>query len=228
MKQLGKVLWGFVLIGIGLILGLNALDITNIDIFFSGWWTLFIIVPSFIGIFTENEKIGNLIGLLVGGALLLCCQGILDFNLIWKLALPIILVIIGLSIIFKDVFQSKINNEIKKINQSNNKENESYAIFSGKTLNFNDEEFKGTNLNAIFGGTKCDLRNATIKKDQVINCSAIFGGIDMLVPENVKVKVKSTSIFGGVSNKKPTVSKGKNVKTIYINAICMFGGVDIK
>ena len=42
-----------------------------------------------------------------------------------------------------------------------------------------------------------------------------------------EVKVKSTSIFGGVSEKKhrPYV---ENAVTVYINATCMFGGVEIK
>ena len=47
MKKAGNILWGIVLIVIGVIFALNALDITSIDIFFDGWWTLFIIIPSF-------------------------------------------------------------------------------------------------------------------------------------------------------------------------------------
>ena len=107
MKKFGNVLWGIVLIGIGLIIGGNALGITNINIFFDGWWTLFIIIPCFIGLFKDNEKTGNLIGLLIGVALLLACQDIFDFDLIWKLAFPAILVAIGLSIIFKDALGGK-------------------------------------------------------------------------------------------------------------------------
>ena len=56
MKSFGNVLWGIVLIVVGLIIGGNALGITNINIFFDGWWTLFIIVPCFIGLFKEREK----------------------------------------------------------------------------------------------------------------------------------------------------------------------------
>ena len=98
-----------------MIIGGNALGITNINIFFDGWWTLFIIVPCFIGLFKEREKTGNIIGLLIGIALLLCCQDILDFDMIWKLALPVVLIIIGISFIFKDTFNHKINEEIKKL-----------------------------------------------------------------------------------------------------------------
>ena len=123
MKSFGNVLWGIVLIVVGLIIGGNALGITNINIFFDGWWTLFIIVPCFIGLFKEREKTGNIIGLLIGIALLLCCQDILDFDMIWKLALPVVLIIIGISFIFKDTFNHKINEEIKKLNNEFNLKN---------------------------------------------------------------------------------------------------------
>ena len=48
MKKFGNILWGVVLIIVGVIFGLNAVGLTDINIFFHGWWTLFIIVPSFI------------------------------------------------------------------------------------------------------------------------------------------------------------------------------------
>ena len=50
------------------------------------------------------------------------CQDIINFDLIWKLALPTILVIIGLSIIFKDTLGGKVNDEIKKLNEKKMKQ----------------------------------------------------------------------------------------------------------
>lgn len=84
---------GLVFIVIGLILAVNALGIAHINIFFDGWWT---------------------IGLLIGIALLLCCQDVLDFDMVWKLIFPAILIALGISFIFKDTINSKVNKEIKK------------------------------------------------------------------------------------------------------------------
>lgn len=78
------------------------------------------------------------------------------------------------------------------------------ATFSGQNLDFSKEEFTGTKLDAVFGGIKCDLRNAIINNDVVIEASAIFGGVD-----------------GKSKMDKPG-------KTIYLNATCLFGGVDVK
>lgn len=222
MKKVSRVIWGIVLIAVGVLFALNALKITKIDIFFDGWWTLFILVPCTIGLFTEQEKTGNLIGILVGVFLLLCSRDILDFSMVWKLLVPVIIVILGLKMIFGSFGKAK--DPVAKINASGCNCKRVCAVFSGSDINYNGEMFEGAVLTAIFGGIECDLRNAIIEKDCTIQACAIFGGIDLFVPNNVNVKVNSTSIFGGTSNK---TAVHDNAPTIYINGTCMFGGIEI-
>ena len=225
MIKISNILWGLVFIVVGVIFGLNALNITDINIFFDGWWTLFIIVPCFIGLFKDEDKSSNLIGLVIGICLLLGCINIIEFTLIWKLMVPAILVMIGLSFIFKDTLNSKIKKEIKKLNKTETKEY--CSCFSGQTVDYNKEEFEGCSISAIFGGVKCDLKEAIINSDVVINANSIFGGITIYVPEDVNVKIGSTCIFGGVTDSRK--NKTKDAKyTIYINVTSMFGGVEIK
>ncbi len=225
MKKSRNIILGVVLVAAGVLLVLNALNITNIDIFFDGWWTLFIIIPCGIGLFTEREKLGNLIGILVGIFLLLCCQDILSFSLLWKLLVPVIIVVIGLKLVFKGLFAGKTNEVIEKLKTEGGNKKVNCATFSGCDLNYDGEVFEGAELSAIFGGIECNLKNAIIDKDCVIEVSAIFGGIDILVPDNVNVKVSSNCIFGGISNK---TAAHKDAPTVYVSGTCMFGGVDIK
>ncbi len=226
-KRISRVLWGFVLLIVGLVLALNALGVTKIDVFFDGWWTLLIIIPCFIGVLTDYDKVGNLIGLLIGVFLFLSCQGILDFDLIWKLVIPVIIIIIGLKMIIGGLPGNKSSRIIKELNSNGKKLKNIYSAFSSSNINYNGEMFDGAELTALFGGVKLNLVNAVIDKDCVINATAIFGGIDIIIPDNINVKVKSTSIFGGVSQKKHRNS-ADNTYTIYVNGTCMFGGVDIK
>ena len=219
-----NIILGLILIILGVIIGLNTFGITSIDIFFDGWWTLFIIIPAILGLSKEKDKTGNIILLLIGILLFLACQDILNFDLIWKLIIQIVLVVIGLSFIFKDTFNKQVVEEIKKINKLS-KDNEVCATFSEQKINYDNERFKSSEISAIFGSVKLDLRNAILDDDVVINTTSIFGGIDIYVPKNVKVKVKSSSIFGGVDEK---TKKNDGKVTIYINATCVFGGVDIK
>lgn len=227
MKKVSKILWGVAFIVAGVIFALNAFGITDIEIFFDGWWTLFIIVPCLIGIFSEKDKLGNIIGLAVGVFLLLCCQNVLDFDILWKLAVPAIIVVIGLKLIFGAVFGDKATKILESSRQSGENIKTGCATFSGQNLNFDGERFSGAELTAVFGGVKCDLRNAIIERDCAINATSIFGGIDIFVPDYINVKVNSNSIFGGVSqkNRHPDIP---GAVTVYVNATCMFGGVDIK
>lgn len=223
--KVSNVIWGLVLVAIGVIFGINALGIAEIDIFFDGWWTLFIIVPCFVDLFKDHDKVGSIIGIFIGVGLLLGCQDVIDFNLVWKLSIPFVLVLIGLSIIFKDAINSKVKKEIKKLHKNNLQEY--CSTFSSQEVDFTKETFKGCSLSAIFGGVKCDLKDAIIKSDAVIDVSAIFGGVTIFVPDDVNVKISSTPIFGGVSDDRKHKSKD-NKNTIYINATSMFGGVEIK
>lgn len=221
-----NVLWGLGFIIVGILVLVNALGIIEINLFFKGWWTLFIIVPCFVNIFKDNDKTASIIGTVFGILLLLAVREVINFDLLWKILLPLVLIIIGLSLIFKDKVSDKVKDEIKKLNK--NSKDEYTATFSEQDLNFDDEEFKGCELNAIFGGIKCDIKNAKLKDDVVINASSIFGGITLYVPKDVNVKVVSNSIFGGVSGNYNKNKNDKKGKTIYVNATCLFGGVEIK
>ena len=225
MKKLSNVLWGIVLIVVGAVFALNALEITDIDIFFDGWWTLFIIIPCTVGLFTEREKIGNLIGIALGVILLLCARDVLSFSMLWKLIVPIAIVIIGVKMVITALIGNRAGEMMKKMKQEGKDPKVGCATFNGCDLNYDGEMFEGAELTAVFGGVKCDLRGAIIEKDCAVEVTAIFGGIDILVPPGVNVKVNANCIFGGVSNKTAACA---NVPTVYVGGTCLFGGVDIK
>lgn len=227
MNRIGNILWGIFFVALAIVIGLNSLDIVKINLFFDGWWTIFIIVPSFISLVKDKDKTTPLIFLLVGVVLFLGSQELIDLDIIRKLIVPGILLIIGLSMIFKDVVSSGVSAKIKEISAKNKDGQSIAAVFSGEDIKFSGKEFRGLTLNAIFGGINIDLKQCDIDDDYVINTTSIFGGVDILVPEGVNVKVKSNSLFGGTDNK----IKNNNingVKTIYVNAFNLFGGTDIK
>ena len=72
----------------------------------------------------------------------------------------------------------------------------------------------------------CDVRDREKVFAYVDEAKKRFGGVDILLPDSVNVEVFSTSVFGGVSNKK--ASTQGNAVTVYIDATCMFGGIDIE
>ncbi len=227
MKRAKAILWGIVLVLLGVALGINALDIFHLNIFFDGWWTLIIIIPCLIGLFTDKDKTGNLIGILIGAFLLLSAQKIISFDLVLKLLFPIIIVLIGCKLIFSSIKGGKSSKVMRDVVENGGTVHSVTATFSGENIIYHGEEFYSAELNAIFGRVTYDLRNAYIPKDCVIKASAVFGGVNILLPENVNVKTNTTSIFGKVSDKARANSRGNSV-TVYVEGTCLFGGVDIK
>jgi len=223
MEKMRKLMWGFCFIIVGVILGLNSLGITNITIFFKGWWTLFIIVPCFIGLFDEKEKLGNVIGLIIGFALLFASLELISFSTILKLIWPVLLITIGINILIKGFFKSDIDKKFKTIDT---KDLDSVtATFAEQKIKA-EKDYEGGNIEAIFGSVDLDLTKSNLKKETMIKVTTIFGGVNITVPDDVNVLVKSTPIFGGVSNK--IRNNENNTKTLYIDAVCVFGGIDIK
>lgn len=228
MKKVSAIMWGLVLVALGVILGGNALGWFDINIFFKGWWTLFIIVPCAISLITNpREWLGDLIGIIIGVSLLLASQDVISFGSLWKLLLPAIVILIGLSLIIRNLFSHKFDKAVEKLNDKFDKDDESGAVFGGTNINMAGKEFKGKNLSAVFGAVKLDLRDAKIKEDVIINATAVFGGVEILVPDDIIVETKSNSFFGGVSNKRTANPKDK-APTIYINGMALFGGVEVK
>ena len=217
--KIGNFLWGMVIIAIGVILGLNALGIADIDIFFDGWWTLFIIIPSFIGLITEKDKEASFIFLVVGVVLLLACNDLISFEIIGKLALPVILILIGIHIIFKD----RTTKEVKAaISKSSTNDGKTFCATFKEDIIKADKEFEPVMLEAIFGSIRYDMSEVVIKKEAVIKVSSIFGTVKVLAPKGVNVKYRSSGLF------KDHICKVKNEdakNTLYIDAYSLFGSV---
>ena len=227
MKKTKAVIWGLVLIVAGVLWSLTSLDI--IEFSFDGWWTLFIIIPSAISLFTSKDKSDGLSGLIIGVLLLLCARGILEYKMLFKLILPVLAIYIGIKLILNAFTDRKIEKTVEKMKENREELENTYVLFSAEKVDCSGKVFRGAELNAIFGGITYDLRNALVEPDAVIKASAIFGCIDILVPENVKVRVKSTSVFGGIDNKAKRPDDGATaVVTLYVSGLCLFGGVDIK
>lgn len=229
MKMVSNYIWGLFLILVGIILGLNSFGVTNINLFFDGWWTVFIIAPSLNGLIKGEDRTGALIGLIIGVFLLLSCQDVLDFKLFVKLFIPAILIIIGLSIFFKDKVKDVAVKKMGKINAKEIDMEHTYtSTFSEEKINLDNEKLESCAINSIFGSVSLDLRNAIIDEDVVIYNYVVFGGVTIKVPKDVNIVVKTTSIFGGVDNKTGRNKTKENVKTIYIKGTILFGGIDIK
>ena len=210
-----NIFWGVLLILVGILFLGRNMDWWDFSIFFRGWWTLFLIVPSIISIFRRESMGTSFLILVLGILLLLASQKVIEWSTIWKVFVPVIIIVVGLSIIFgnRKVRSKKIKPNAK----------EYVAIFSGvdEVINKIESDFK---ITSVFGGVELDMRDVKLEEDLIIDCFTLFGGIDIRLPKDVKVEVNGLPIFGGVENK---YRNHDATVTVYINHTTIFGGVDL-
>lgn len=224
MKNIRRIIWGSILVIAAVLMVLDSLNVLSFNLFFDGWWTLFIIVPS-VAALLEGKILDGLQGIAIGAIFLLCAREILSWDMVWKLALPIIIAIIGIRMIFSSTRRNKVEKEIRKIKIDNKDFQNGTAVFCGTEMNFDDVVFNGANLAAVFGGVDCDLSRAIIDRDCVIRATCVFGGIDIKVPSNVKVVTNTACVFGGIDVNRDNKD---GAYTIYVEGACVFGGIDVQ
>ena len=154
----------------------------------------------------------------------------IDSNFIF----PIIVIIIGLSIIGKSLNIFGINNKNfhmfdEQIDQSSEDIVISSTLFGGVKKSIVSKTFKGANFDTKFGGTEINLSQADIQQPVVIHSTTAFGGLKIIVPSNWQVKSEISAIFGSVEDKRAPISdlsRDPN-KVLILKGNCAFGGVEI-
>jgi hypothetical protein len=98
---MSKSIWGILFIFVGLGMAGKAVGLFDFNVFFPGWWTMFIIVPSAVGLTNPNNRTSSIIGLFIGLLLFFFSRGYFSWYSISRLFIPFILIAIGIHIIQK-------------------------------------------------------------------------------------------------------------------------------
>lgn len=227
---LSRIFIGLLVVAIGVGYLGNALWNWNFELFFDGWWTLFLIVPAVYGFIKWEFNLFNIILFLTGIALLLNAQGLLEAGF-WAVFIPALVIVFGLYLIFGKFFKRKpqsFDNIVRNRQLGGDVSScpEYTAIFAESNVKNVSDDLLGGEATAVFGAVTIDLRDAKVNRNININANAIFGGIDIFVPEDVRVELTGFPIFGGFSDKR--LSRNVNGNVIKINCFAAFGGITIK
>lgn len=106
-----------------------------------------------------------------------------------------------------------------------------WVVFGGVELTVTTQNFQGGQVQALFGGCEIDLSKASMEGNQItIQANALFGGVELRVPESWDVTLHSRPIFGGYEDntRHPKVDGAENVKRLVVEGFAIFGGVEIK
>lgn len=106
-----------------------------------------------------------------------------------------------------------------------------WAMFGGGRRRIDSKQFRGGDVLAVFGGYNIDLRDAVMADGKaVVDANAMFGGVDIWVPQNWTVEVVGHGIFGGFDDKTmpPRINPGDKPQHLVVTGYAMFGGVTVK
>ena len=100
-------------------------------------------------------------------------------------------------------------------------------IFEGGEYASAAPSFTGGELLTWYGGGRLDLRGATIAPGGAdLRIRAIFGGVQLIVPETWRVEMSTTPLFGGVANG-TTRPLDPDAPVLRLSTLAVFGGVAI-
>jgi len=228
MKQSFKILIGLALIAIGVLWILDATGVFNFMFSTRGWWTLFIIVPCIFGLFNEHDKTGPCIGIGVGVLLLLTVRDVITWHMFWQIALALLIIGFGVRIIlFRSGRHECKAQELKTVSRDGKDVRRIESAFGKQTVSFAGETVEGVDAQVSFGGLTLDLRGAVIADGAFIDLNVGFGGVVIIVPENLSVQVAVSSSFGGVSDKRRSWL-GNGSPNLILTGGVGFGGVEIR
>ena len=81
---------------------------------------------------------------------------------------------------------------------------------------------------AVFGAATLDLREAQIDEEATVDCFALFGGVEVLMPKRWRLALSGTPIFGGVEDKTSQDDPlPAEAPVLLVNAVAMLGGVAV-
>ncbi len=222
--DLGRLLIGLAVVALGALYLLDGAGTLDAGDAVHDWWPALFVAA---GIFTLLEQPPAIVRgtiLTAGGALALLFTTDVLHDDAWDYIWPSLLIATGLLIMARwggrTIAAGTQGEDVVR----------STAVFGGPKIVSTSRSLQGGWLTAIFGGITLDLRDAQPAPEGAsVNATAAFGGIDILVPKGWRINLRTTPIFGGAEDKTDhSVAPAEDAPVLHVDAVCLFGGVEIK
>ena len=217
------LVFGLIIIAVGVLFTLDNLGIIYAEDYWR-WWPIGLIAVGVAKLWQSWRGAGNPVGgmffVVVGSWFLFDNLGVISRDL-WNFW-PLLLVFIGSMIVYQGVRGKQARATAGSADTISG-----VAILGGWKRNISSPAFRGGELTAVMGGCEVDLRNAGINGDAVIEVFAMWGGIEIRLPEDWTLINRVTAVMGAVEdNSRPPQAPTPHRLTL--RGFVMMGGVEIK
>jgi predicted membrane protein len=222
----GAIIGGIVCL-VGVLLLMDHLGIITVDHLWR-FWPLIVMAVGAAHIAERGRRQWGAVVLFVGTLFLLNNLNILRFN--WSELWPVVIIVAGGMMIWNSIEGQRRRGTIPDSASTMN----AHAIFSGVERRITAKDFRFGRISAVFGGAELDFSDADMDGDTAeLEINAIFGGVELRVPDNWNVESQNQTVFGGYSDKTRNANRTNDAtvtgkKTLVITGSIMFGGVEVK
>jgi hypothetical protein len=216
-----RVALGVMLIVVGGLFALDALQWWETGDVVSRWWPLIVVGVGTVRLFNRPpDYVGGAVMVVIGVILLDATANVWPGNvaeLIW----PLVLVGIGLTLILRHQDRSHLLRE--EVLQMT-------AVFSSRRAVCAADPLRGAVAVAVFGGVDMDLRAAVIGPEGgFVDATAAFGAVKVIVPPDWRVVMTGPAIFGGNENKTELLGPlPRTAPVLNVRALSLFGAVEVE
>ena len=102
------------------------------------------------------------------------------------------------------------------------------VLYGGKMKDYRDQTMRDTKIGAFFGGMQLDFSHVITEKDAYrMDISVINGGLNIIVPENFKLKIVDRCKLGGIADQTVCVDPDNAVAlSVFADITC--GGLNFE
>lgn len=166
-------------------------------------------------------------GVLIALGVVMLLKGMGLIYITWRVLAPLLMIAAGLLVVFRSTRERKqtVGGMLDK-DAGQDTFVRLTALLGGIERRVSTQDFSGGEITAIMGGCQLDLRKASIQGEAVLNVFAMWGGIEIKVPDDWTVSLEGTPLLGGFSER--TGVPRDNSKRLIIRGVALMGGVEVR
>ncbi len=239
--DLPRLVFGAILIVLGVLFALDRFDVIDAGRLWD-YWPLLLVAAGLARVLQPPPCHGRIFGgvlVALGVLLLLANLDLLPFR-VWELW-PLILIAIGVHLVLRAAGSRATETLPPPVSTFDEHPGDggvgtagsgpervfATAILGGVERRVTSSDFRGGSLTAIMGGCEVDLRQAGIAvSPAVLEVFALWGGIEVRVPQAWTVRVEGTPVMGAIEDH--TTPGGDGSQVLIVRGAVLMGGVEIK
>ena len=205
-------------------------------------WQMLLAAMGFVFLFSRHKRIAGIIMMMVGGFFLLPKLNIDGLDFIGQNYWAIVLICVGIFIVGSTIFGKQFFRHSEEWHGSYRHSHgwKSYenkagyidrnCVFGGSNEKLNLKNFKGGDINSVFGGIELDMSDCQLAEGvHHLELNSVFGGILLYVPIDWKIEINQTQFFGQFADNRPKPEFEVDEKrTLIIEVNAVFGGGEIR